>query len=141
MTDVRKNSDLRWFRPDGETQVTIEFVPQVMEEIADVVRSIPQERVEQRTVEQIVHVPRTTGRGRNSGSLEVYRRPNRRCASGDAMTSTDNPDSSEDVKKFHKCSLLLSGRRVGCNIATSANVMKRTHLLFDEGDTSAMSEV
>ena len=35
----------------------IEYVPQVMEEIDEVVRSIPQERVEQRTVEQIVHVP------------------------------------------------------------------------------------
>ena len=53
MTD----DDLRWVRPDGETQVMIEYVPQVMEEIDEVVRSIPQERVEQRTVRQIVHVP------------------------------------------------------------------------------------
>ena len=37
-------------RPDGETQATIEYVPKV-------VRLIPQERVQQRTVEQIVHVP------------------------------------------------------------------------------------
>ena len=43
--------------PDGETQVMIEYVPQVMEEIDEVVRSIPQERVEKRTVDQIVHVP------------------------------------------------------------------------------------
>ena len=28
--DVRKSDDLRWLRPDGETQVTIEYVPQVM---------------------------------------------------------------------------------------------------------------
>ena len=53
MTDVRQNDDLRWLRPDGETVMT-EYVPQVMEEV---VRSIPQERVEQRTMEQIVHVP------------------------------------------------------------------------------------
>ena len=57
MTDVRKNGDLRWLRPDGETQVTIEYVPQVMEDIGEVVRLIPQERVQQRTVEQIVHAP------------------------------------------------------------------------------------
>ena len=57
MTDVHKNDDLLWLRPDGETQVMIEYVPQVMEEIGEVVRSIPQERVQQRTVEQIVHVP------------------------------------------------------------------------------------
>ena len=43
--------DLRWLCPDGETQVTIEYVPK------EVVRLIPQERVQQRTVQQIVHVP------------------------------------------------------------------------------------
>ena len=32
-------------------------IPQIMEEIGEVVRLIPQERVQQRTVEQIVHVP------------------------------------------------------------------------------------
>ena len=37
--------------------MTIEYVRQVMEEIGEVVRLIPQERVQQRTVEQIVHVP------------------------------------------------------------------------------------
>ena len=37
--------------------MTIEHVPQVMAEIVEVVRLIPQERVHQRTVEQIVHVP------------------------------------------------------------------------------------
>ena len=47
----RKTGDLRWLRPDGETQVTIEYVPK------EVVRLIPLERVQQRTVEQIVHVP------------------------------------------------------------------------------------
>ena len=35
----------------------IEYVLQVMKEIDEVARSIPQERVEQRTVDQIVHVP------------------------------------------------------------------------------------
>ena len=38
-------------------QVTIEYVPQVMEEIVEVVCLIPQERVQQRTMEQIVYVP------------------------------------------------------------------------------------
>ena len=57
MTDVRKNGDLPWLRPDGETQVTIEYVPNVVHEIIEVVRLIPQERVQQRTVEQIVHIP------------------------------------------------------------------------------------
>ena len=51
LTDVRKNCHLRWSRPDGKTQVTIEYVPQVMEEIVEVVRLIPQERVQQRTME------------------------------------------------------------------------------------------
>ena len=37
--------------------MTIEYVPQVMAEIVEVVRLIPQERVHQRTVEQVVHVP------------------------------------------------------------------------------------
>ena len=58
MTDARKNGDLRWLRPDGETQVTIEHVPQVMKEIGEVVRSIQQEHAQQRTVEQIVPVLR-----------------------------------------------------------------------------------
>ena len=64
LTDVRQNGDLRWLRPDGETQVMIEYVPQVNE----VVRSIPQKRVEQRTVEQIVHVPVPRVLEENSGS-------------------------------------------------------------------------
>ena len=37
--------------------MTIEYVPQIMEEIAEVVRLVPQERVHQRTAERIVHVP------------------------------------------------------------------------------------
>ena len=37
--------------------MTIEYVPQDMAEIVEVVRLIPLERVHQRTVEQIVHVP------------------------------------------------------------------------------------
>ena len=57
MTDARKNGDLHWLRPDDETQVTIEYVPKVVDKIIEVVRLIPQERVQQRTVEQILHVP------------------------------------------------------------------------------------
>ena len=37
--------------------MTIEYVPQVVAEVVKVVRLIPQERVQQRTVEQIVDVP------------------------------------------------------------------------------------
>ena len=40
-----------------QTQVAIGYVPKVVDEIVEVVRLIPQERVQQRTVEQIVHVP------------------------------------------------------------------------------------
>ena len=72
MIEVHKNGDLWWLRSDGKTQVTIEHVQQDMTEIVEVVRLILQERVQQRTVEQIVHVPRTTGRGRNSGSDPDY---------------------------------------------------------------------
>ena len=56
-TSGKKLTDVR---PDGRMQVTIEYVPQVMEEIVEIVRLIPQERVQQCTVEQIVddHVPR-----------------------------------------------------------------------------------
>ena len=43
--------------PDGKTQVTIEYVPQVVDEIIEVVRLIPQESFQRRTVEQVVHVP------------------------------------------------------------------------------------
>ena len=57
LADVRKNGGLRWLRPVGKTQMTTEYIPQVMEEIAEVERQIPQERVQQRTLEQIVHVP------------------------------------------------------------------------------------
>ena len=93
MTDVRKNGDLRRLRPDGKTEVTIGCVPQVVDEIIEVVRLIPQERVQQRNVEQIVHVPvpQVVGEIVESGPdhspgayLEAYHRPNRRCASGDA---------------------------------------------------------
>ena len=49
LTDVRKNV----LRPDGETQMNI---PQIMEEIGEVVRLILQERDQQCTVERIVHV-------------------------------------------------------------------------------------
>ena len=45
-----------WLRSDGKTQVTIECVQQVVDKIIEVVRLILQERVQQRTVEQIVHV-------------------------------------------------------------------------------------
>ena len=37
--------------------MTIEYVPQIVDEIIEVVRLIPQEGIQQRTVEQIVHVP------------------------------------------------------------------------------------
>ena len=37
--------------------MTIEYVPKVVDEIIEVVRLIPQERVQQRTLEQIVQVP------------------------------------------------------------------------------------
>ena len=57
LADVRKNGDLRRLRADGKTQVTVGCVPQVVDEIIEVVRLLPQERVQQRTVEQIVHVP------------------------------------------------------------------------------------
>ena len=106
LTHVRQNGDLRWLRPDGKTQV-IEYVPQVVDEIIEVVRLISQERVQQRTVEQNCPRPRTTSRGRNSGNgpdhspeayLEAYHRPNCRCASGDATPSADHPESSEDVE-------------------------------------------
>ena len=36
--------------------MTIEYVPQVMAEVVEVVRLVPQERVQRRTVERIVHV-------------------------------------------------------------------------------------
>ena len=54
---TRKSGNLEWLRPDGEAQVTIEYVPQVMAEIVEIVRLTPQERVHQRTVEQVAHVP------------------------------------------------------------------------------------
>ena len=52
MIDVSKNGDLRWLRPDGKTQVTVEYVPQVVDEIIEVVRLIPQERIQQRNVDR-----------------------------------------------------------------------------------------
>ena len=91
-THVRWNGDLLWLRPNGKTQVTIEYVPQVMEEIVDVVRLIPQECFQQRTMEQIVHTPVQQVVEEISGSgpdhspgayLEACHRPNRRCASVD----------------------------------------------------------
>ena len=42
--------------------------PVIIEEIVKVVRLIPQERIQQRTVEQIVVVSRTSSRERNGGS-------------------------------------------------------------------------
>ena len=68
LTDALESGDLRWLCPDGETQVTIECVAQVMEDFFDVARSIPQKRVQQRTVEQIddASVPQVV-----EGMLEV----------------------------------------------------------------------
>ena len=43
-------------------------VPVIIEEIVEVVRLIPQERIQQRTVEQIVVVPCISSRERNGGS-------------------------------------------------------------------------
>ena len=42
--------------------------PVIIEEINEVVRLIPQERIKQRTVEQTVVVPRTSSRERYGGS-------------------------------------------------------------------------
>ena len=81
------------------------YVPKIVDEIIEVVRLIPQQRVQQRTVEQIVHVPEPQVVGRNSGRgpdhspgtyLESYRRPNRRCASCDA---TPKCSTLQTVKK------------------------------------------
>ena len=44
----------------------------MIEEIAEVVRQIPQERTQQRTVEQIVVVPDTSGRERDGESGPDY---------------------------------------------------------------------
>ena len=86
---ARKSGNLQWLRPDGEAQVTIEYVLQDMEEIGEVVQLISQVRVQQCTVEQIVHVtvPRVveeTAEGVSDLSqgmhLEAYHRLNRRCA-------------------------------------------------------------
>ena len=68
--------------------MTIEYVPQVVPEIVEVVRLIPQERVHQRTVEQVVHVsaPQVVeetaevSRPFPGAHLEAYHRLNRRCA-------------------------------------------------------------
>ena len=106
LTDVRKNGDLRWLRPDGKTQVAIEYVPKVVDEIIEVVRLIPQERVKQRIVEQIVHVPvpqvveevaEMVQIIPPGAYIEAYHRPNRRCASGDATPSIAHPGSAKDV--------------------------------------------
>ena len=45
LTDVRNKGDLCWLRPDDKTQMTIQCVPKIMEEIIEVVRLIPQESV------------------------------------------------------------------------------------------------
>ena len=42
---------------NGKTRVTLEYGPQVVEKTIEIVRLHLQERVRQRTVEQIVHVP------------------------------------------------------------------------------------
>ena len=42
--------------------------PFIIEEIVEVVRLSPQERIQQRTVEQIVVVPRTSSRETNGGN-------------------------------------------------------------------------
>ena len=105
LIDVRRNGDFWRLRPDGKTQVTTKYVLQVMAEIVEVVRLIPQERVQQRTVEQIVDVavPQVVKEIvevvqiiPSGASLDAYQRPNRLCASGEATPSTDHPDSSED---------------------------------------------
>ena len=102
-------------------------------------RLIPQERVQQRGADS--PRPRITSRGRNCRSgpdhcprayLEAYHRPNRRCVSGDATPSTDNPDSSEDSGNSTNTVLWLSGRRACCDAATdeedtSCCLTKETH--------------
>ena len=87
MTDVRKNGDLRWLRPDCETQVTIEYVPYVMDEIGEVVRLIPQERVQQRTVEPGTDHPDSSEDGGGSTSAVLWLSGGRACC--DAATSAN----------------------------------------------------
>ena len=65
MTDIRKNGDLPWLRPDGKTQVTIEDVPKVVDEIIEVVPTGARSAAHRGAECPLL---RTTGRGRNSGS-------------------------------------------------------------------------
>ena len=111
-TLTRKNDDLRWLRPDGETQVTIQYAPRVMEE-----------RVQQRKVEQIVHVPvpRVVEEMAEvvqiipSAYLEAYHRLNRRCASCEATPNIAHPDSAKDIGSSSSAVFDWVGRRACCD--------------------------
>ena len=67
-------------------------------------RLIPQERIQQRTVEQIVVVSRTSSRERNGGS-EPDHSPERiigdkncRCDNGGTTPNTNHPDNSKTME-------------------------------------------
>ena len=55
-----------------KTVAITDDVPQVIEEIDEVVRLIPQEHIQQRTVEQIVVVPRISRRDRDGANGPDY---------------------------------------------------------------------
>ena len=130
MTDAQENGDLWRLRPNSK-HVTNGYARESKEEIVEVVRLIPQERIRQRTVGQIDDARTTVRRNGRSGPdhspgayLRVYHRLNRRCASGGATPSTDCPDSSEDSEGSTSAGPRLSGRRAYCDAAESANVTR-----------------
>ena len=117
---TRKSGNLRWLRPDGETQVTIEYVPQDLAEIVEVVRLIPQERFHQRTVEQIVHVTEPQIVEERTEVVQIIPKSasrraslNRRCASCEAAPSIAQRDGTKDCP-------CLSGRRACCDAGPAA---------------------
>ena len=61
-------------------------------------RLIPQERIQQRTVEQIVVVSSISSRQRNGGSGPDHRRQNCQCDSGGTTPNTNHPDNLKTVE-------------------------------------------